>query len=329
MSTKPVRMYVIIPSSFTIILICIMKIIIVILTVNNYSDTKECIDSVKSLDYEGFEIAIVDNGSTDNSLSMLEREYPDLSYVRIKDNCGFAGGMNEGLRYAIREEADFVWLLNNDIAVDKQSLSRLLDAVQAVERVGIVGSKVYYYSSPNKINFAGGRVSKITGRTYHKGTGTIDNGEFSEIEEVNFLTGASLFVNATMLEQVGLFDETYFLFYEDADLVIRANRMGWKTIFAPDSIIWHKISLTTKSGDFSNAYYGVRNSLFFCKKHFPYLLPFCIISNAWQYIALGLIKLLLSRSASKELKNIRMAFIGFVDFFRNNMGKCKYDDRWF
>lgn len=305
-----------------------MKILIVVLTVNNYSDTRECIDSLLSLDFDNYDILVVDNGSTDESINLLRKDYPNLSYICIKKNCGFAGGMNKGLEYAVEEKADYVWLLNNDITVEKNSLSNLVEIASNISKVGMIGSKVYYYSSPNKINFAGGKVSKITGRTLHRGTGLIDDGRFNDLEEVDFLTGASLFINMNMIKEIGFFDESYFLFYEDADLVMRARDAGWKTIFAPNSIIWHKISQTTESSGFSNTYYGVRNSLYFCKEHIPYCLPFSMVSNFWRYIIINTIKFFVKGLSRKELENVRMALKGFADFFRNNMGRCEYDNRW-
>ncbi|OFW59523.1 MAG: hypothetical protein A2W01_07860 [Candidatus Solincola sediminis] len=242
-------------------------VLVFILTVNNYDDTKECIDSVRAIKHDHFEIVILDNGSTDNSIELLKRDFPDLKFLRIEHNAGCARGMNLGLKHALEEKVHYIWMLNNDIIVDQNALSILEGVAESTDKAGLIGPKNLYYDSPDIVNYGGGRISRLTCRTYHKGNGEIDSDRFRKTEETGYITGASLFINMDMIGEIGLFDESYFLYYEDADLFMRAKLAGWKTIYAGNSRIWHKISRTNVNSSDSYFYYMVRNHRKFSKKY--------------------------------------------------------------
>jgi GT2 family glycosyltransferase len=280
------------------------------------------------LDYGDYEILVVDNGSSDDSVDMLRKEFPDLRFVSIDNNLGFTGGVNVGLEIALEEDFDYVWLLNNDTIVDKDSLTFLVKAAGDIDKAGLLGSKVYYYSSPKTINYAGGKINRITCRIIHEGDGIIDDGRFDEITEPDFVTGASSLLDVGMLREIGMMDTAYFIYYEDADLSLRARKAGWKVVLVPESVIWHKLAQTTKQSAFSNSYYATRNSLYFCRKHMPYSLPTTFLADLVYHVASHLVKYIFKGFPKEELEKTRMALSGFHDFFFNRMGECAADKRW-
>ena len=136
--------------------------------------------------------------------------------------------------------------------VHPAALSRLVEAAEADPRAGLIGSQIYFHASPNRIHFAGGRLSRTRGLGLHLGLGSVDEGLDRPVRETDFVTGASLLVRSSMIRQVGLLDAGFFLYMEDLDWALRAKKSGWKVVLAPASHIWHKVgetSLATKTAD--------------------------------------------------------------------------------
>ncbi len=242
---------------------------VIILNWNNWKDTIECVESCLKLTYSNFRILIVDNGSTDNSESILRRRFPGMECIQTGSNLGFAGGNNVGICHALEKGADYVWLLNNDTIIDPDSLSELIRAAKRDERVGIVGSKIYYYDEPNKIWFAGGIWDKSRSFTTHRGMGEEDAGQFDEVCAVGFITGCSLLAKASMIREIGTMSEDYFLYWEDVDWNARAARHNWKILFVPGSRVWHKVSSSITDRSRLQSYYFMRGGLLFFQRHAP------------------------------------------------------------
>ncbi len=149
---------------------------IIILNWNNHKDTIECVESCLKLDYSPYEIVIVDNASKDNSESILRKAFPCLKLIQTGANLGYAGGNNAGIRYALENNSEYIWLVNNDAVVDPQALSVLVAFAEANPSIGMVGSKILSYSDPSLLLSAGGKVNMRTGITEHLGFGCYGHG---------------------------------------------------------------------------------------------------------------------------------------------------------
>lgn len=247
------------------------KIFTVVLNWNGSGDTIECVESLKKVVYPNHNILIVDNGSTDGSESILRSLFPDIEVIQTGANLGYAGGNNIGIRHALERGADYIWLLNNDTIVDSRCLKYMVCAAEAGDRVGMVGSKIYYLDSPETIWFAGGKVDLGRGGlTSHIGMGLKDEGLYDEPAETDYITGCSILARREMIDDVGLLDENYFLYFEDSDWCLRARKNGWKLLYEPRARLWHKEGARESEGYSERfIYYSLRNRLYFMKRFAP------------------------------------------------------------
>lgn len=242
------------------------KVAIILLNWNGYNDSYECIKSLEYLDYNNFHVFLVDNASTDGSYEKLVQDNRlgkfnvEVTCIQSGGNLGSAGGNNVGINAAYELGYDYFWMLNNDTYVDNIALSALINVIDADQKIGIVGSKIYFADS-KRLWFAGGEVNPYMGTSKHFGINEEDHGQYDDINEVDFIVGCSMLFRRELVEEIGLLEEDYFIYYEDTDWNVRAKRNGWKIIYVPQSIIYHKESSSTKADDLSPyyGYYLIRN----------------------------------------------------------------------
>jgi GT2 family glycosyltransferase len=204
---------------------------IVLLNFQNWQETLSCLDSLKNLEYTNHHIVVVDNASPNDSVKQLRQAVPDLHLIESTKNLGFGGGCNLGIRAALEAQAEYIWLLNTDTRVDPKALEALVETAERDPRVGGVGSVIYDFEPPDQIQaWGGGKVNLWIGRSWPLRTPGLPD----------YLTGASLLLRAEALREVGLFDESFFFYWEDTDLSFRLKRAGWRLIVAKNSIVWHK-----------------------------------------------------------------------------------------
>lgn len=217
-------------------------------------------------------------------LGGLQADDPSLAIVNCGQNLGFAGGCNVAMRYAMaKEDADFVWLLNNDTVVEPHALSELVSRCQADAAIGICGSTLRYYTEPEIIQAQGGVC-------YNRWTGIARNlgyqlhltqalPEKYVTDRLDYVHGASMLVSIPFLRDIGLMNETYFLYFEELDWAVRSSAR-YKLAYAGNSVVYHKegASIGCKSSpepvkQFRSEYYLVQSKLQFTRNFFPLALP--------------------------------------------------------
>ena len=218
---------------------------IIVLTWNGKADTLECLKSLQNLSYPNARILVVDNASRDGTAEVIREAYPDTEIIVNASNLRFAGGNNAGIRHALENGAEYVLLLNNDTVVDREFLSRLVDAAEQDTAIGMAGPKIYYYSSPRQLWFAGGKIDWWQGWVSHVGIREQDHGQYDAVRAVDYLTACCLLVKKETVERIGLLDDHYFIYGEDADWCIRAQRTGYRLLFVPSAVIRHKLSVSS------------------------------------------------------------------------------------
>ena len=295
------------------------NVYIIILNWNGKDDTIECIRSLRKINYDNYKIVIVDNGSEDDSVFEIRKNFSKIKIIENKKNLGFAGGNNVGIKYAVENEADYILLINNDTAVDENFLSELIKVGESDEKIGLLGSKIYFYSEPNRIWFAGGKINWLKNKGEHIGLDEIDNNQYDKINEVDYLTGCCLLVKREVIEKIGVLAEDYFLYYEDTDFSVRAKNAGYKIIYVPKSKIYHKISRSTKPGSSSYIYYHVRNGLVMAKRNGSFLnkmaiYPYCVFLFLKQVIKIIFLP--------QKRNWIYAVLRGEKDFLLGKMGKA-------
>ena len=297
---------------------------VLILNWNGWNDTIECLESLFQIEYPNYFVILIDNGSKDNSIANIEQylrekqentqqeghipfkqylhkdgksietrigdmsESPYLILIKNERNYGFAEGNNIGIRYLLdKTDVDYILLLNNDTVVNKCFLDKLINISEESIGYGFLGPKTYRYVSSNNnnvIDFAGGIVNLWIGKSFHIGINEIDKGQYNTKMEVDFVEGSCLLLKREVLEDIGLLDPEYFAYWEEVDLCLRGIKSGYRSIYVPDSIIWHKVSSSADSQ--TKIYYMTRNRFMFMKKNasFAQILVFfayIIILDFW------------------------------------------------
>jgi GT2 family glycosyltransferase len=234
---------------------------IVVLNWNGLADTRALLGSLAHCDApEGWRsrVLVVDNGSSDGSVEALRREFPDVEVLALPENRRFAGGNNAGITHVLAQGAEAVMLLNNDTEADPQLLERLILALEQEPNAGAATPLIFFARPLDRIWYAGGRCSVALGHTSHRGLRQRYTGQYRSIEDTGYLTGCCLVAMRAVWERVGLLDERYFIYAEDADWSLRVREAGLRLLFVPTARLWHKVSASTGAGSPWKIYQRVR-----------------------------------------------------------------------
>ena len=217
---------------------------VIVLNWNGKSDTLECLASLGRAADPSMRVLVVDNGSDDGSQDAIRRDFPAVALLELPSNLRFAGGNNAGMRRALAEGAEQIMLLNNDTTVDPAFLRTMTAALQASADTGIVAPKILYSADPRLLWYAGGEISFWTGTMRHRGIREPDDGRFDSPCETGYASGCCLLAKRSAVERIGLLDESYFMYTEDADWCMRARRAGFRVLYEPRARVWHKVSVS-------------------------------------------------------------------------------------
>jgi GT2 family glycosyltransferase len=295
----------------------------VVLNWNSWRDTIMCVESLLRSQRAPDRIIICDNGSSDDSAERL-LEWTNAStaavpvaFIPLPCNLGYAGGNNIGMEYAMRDGADFVWILNNDTVVDCDALGRMMEVAEADRAIGIVGSKLLRFDAPDTIQaLGGGYIVPILCHDTQLGAGEKTGFAGTAPIELDHLIGASLLVRVDAIRAVGLIDESYFLYREETDWCIRMRRAGWSLYCCPEAVVWHKQSHSIGFKSPLHDYYAVRNMLALVRKFYPASLPVAL-----SYFA---VRSILPKVFRREFSRLRAVLGAFRDFGAGVSGRHKH-----
>jgi GT2 family glycosyltransferase len=223
------------------------------------------IESLQQMTYANFRILLVDNQSSDATVESVRSTYPDVDILVLPQNAGFAGGMNPGLRYALEKGADLVLIINNDVIVEPAMLTELVAGMRP--GLGMTVPKIYYSSDQCRIWSVGFGRHPLALTMTGGGRGCLDDGQWQSPLEVDYVPGCAMLLTKSMLEEVGLFDERFFFYYEDLDLCIRAQQCGYRILMVPAARMWHKVSASAGMGSPFRTYHMALSSVLFYHKH--------------------------------------------------------------
>ncbi len=274
------------------------RISIVIVNWNGYDDTVVALTSIKKMDKRGCDVSVivVDNGSTNDSVSVIKHAHPWPTLIETGKNLGFTGGNNVGMKTALQSGADVVWLLNNDIICERNAL-KILDAFDD-PGVGIAGSKIYFapgreyhkdrYSKSERGRvfwFAGGLVDWDNMYASHRGVDEVDNGQYDKTIETAFITGCSMMIRRETIEKIGFLDDKFYLYLEDLDYCLRAKYAGYRLLYVPSSIIWHvNAGSSGGPGNPMHEYYLTRNRLLVGMRYAPFRTKLALVKEAMKFV---------------------------------------------
>lgn len=274
------------------------KVALVIVNWNGIDDTRRCLVSIHEMriDKAELEIIVVDNGSSDDSVARIAKEFPEVRILALDTNLGFTGGNNTGIRYAMLHGADYVWLLNNDTIVHKNALSII--GVFEDPKVGIAGSKIFFaagheyhkkrYRADQKGKvfwYAGGLVDWDNMYASHRGVDEVDVGQYETEVETVFITGCAMMIRRSVIEKIGVLDDKYYLYLEDLDYCLRARAVGFFLRYYPRSIVWHvNAGSTGGAGNPLHDYYITRNRLLVGLRFAPMRTKFALIREGLRFL---------------------------------------------
>lgn len=289
---------------------------IITICYNSGEETKSCINSLLKLNKKDFNVflLVIDNGSK----IPLKLNYKDVEIVRSEKNLGFTGGNNLGISYAISKGADYILLINNDTIADPDLLTELYSVYLTDKNIGITCPKIYFqkgceyhkerYSEKelgHVLWFAGGGIDWKNAISYHRGMDQVDIGQYNKNEYITFSTGCCMFFSRAVANKVGLFDNQYFLYVEDADLSVRLIKSGFSILYVPNAKLWHINAASSGSGSFLHDYFLTRNKLLFGMKYAPFRTKIALLREGIKLFFYG-------RKWQK---------IGIIDYFTKKLGQ--------
>lgn len=294
---------------------------IVLLNWNRPKDTLACLASLEALTYQNWTAVVVDNDSNDNSIALIRDKFPEVQVIAASQNFGFSKGNNLGIEYALQEGAEFILVLNNDTIVKPDFLSLLVQAMQEQPKVGIASPKIFFHDQPDNIWYKAGEIDWDNGGAYHPNLYEYDRHEATGTYSTGYASGCAMLIPATVLQQVGGFDNRFFAVYEDVDLNLRIAALGYRIIVVPQSEILHKASVSFGGMDSPlNRYYYCRNFLLLCVKHRQYVKLRGIRIFIWRLVMRPTLKTLRGRK-DYSWHYVRAVWAGLFDFVRGHFGK--------
>lgn len=274
-----------------------IKISIVTINYNGYEDTCDLIESLKRYLTISHEIIVVDNGSTKDEANMLRQRYKHIKVITSKENLGFSGGNNLGIR---ESKGDYIMLLNNDTIIEDNTFHFMIERMEDNPLIGGVSPKIKFAHEPKNIQFAGyTKLTPITLRNRLTGYNLPDNGEFNTAHSTPYLHGAAMLIRKEIIKKVGFMPEIYFLYYEELDWSSNMTNKGYELWYEPRATVYHKESRTTGIDSPLKIFYLTRNRLIYASRHrkgvtkilsLLYQLSFAATKNILKYVIQGKIK---------------------------------------
>jgi hypothetical protein len=238
----------------------------VVLNMNRREDTLECLRSIAAAGYGRLRTFVLDCQSTDGSVAAIRSSYPDIRLIELEQNLGYAGNNNVGIRAALDAAVEWVFVLNEDVVLAPDCLTRLMDVARTDPHIGILGPMVYHHDEPGIIQSAGGGLT-VRWEGYHHGQNEPDAGQFTGTHDVQWISGCAILVRRAVIEEVGALDPRFFIYWEETEWCVRAGEAGWRVVHVPAAKVWHKGVQRNYRPAPSVTYYSTRNRLLMMKLH--------------------------------------------------------------
>ena len=279
---------------------------------NNWDDTLECLESLgQSRDIE-LHTVYVDNDSRDGSAERVAEAFPGTHVLQTGANLGFARGFNVGLDYALSRGADWIFMVNNDTALEPDGIARLIDEAKAHPEAGILVPKILYYDARDCVWAAGSRFRRFPPSIVMRKTAGPDDGRYDGEPALEFATTCALLLTRSFLQDVGLLDADFFILYDDYDWSLRARDAGFSIRLVPGARLYHKVSKSTGVGTRSPFFwtqYGRSTALFFRKHR----------NRRWMTGSAHLLYLLLRMVAERKPFGVRPFLTGYREGLRMSL----------
>ena len=243
------------------------KIAIIIVNWKQYQLTKLCLYSLQKIKYDNYQIILIDNESNPKELKKIKNQFDKIITFPNQKNLGFTGANNIGIEYAIKNDFEYVMLINNDTEVEKNFINPLIELLEKNQNFGAAQPLILNYYNRNKVWSAGGFLNKFFGYTY-----MIKSPEGIK-KNIDWITGCCFFLRTDVIKKIGLLDEKFFAYYEDVDWSIRIKNAGYDLAFVKSSVVYHHGSKSSKNESNEGTlspfvhYLNIRNHIFLLRKN--------------------------------------------------------------
>lgn len=237
------------------------RVVVVIVNWERPQETIQCIQSVIESDFPDIQIIVIDNGSGDDSLEQIQKEFPAITLIPLPDNIGFTGGYNTGIEHALKTEANHVFLINNDTVIEKDTIQQLVGS-----RWDVAVPKIAFYENSNLIWAAGARWRRFPPTVKMIGYQKQDNQKYNRSYPLDYATGCALMVKRAVLSKLGGFDPQYVNYMEDYDFSYRVKESGYSIGYVPEAKVLHKVSRSLGISSPQRWHYLGRNTVLFYRK---------------------------------------------------------------
>lgn len=279
------------------------KVAVVTVTFNTAPDTTNFLHSLKQVKTPEItlDIIIVDNGS-DKIYNLPENTKSEhIKLIRSETNTGFSGGYNIGIKEALARGADYILIINNDTIVDPDMIKNLLTVLESKPEIGVTTPKIYFAKghefhkdryTKDELGkvfwFAGGSTDWNNVMSIHRGIDEVDHGQYDKTESIDFASGCCLLFKREVLEKIGLLDDRYFLYYEDADLNERVKKAGYKIYYVPTAVLYHVNAASTGgAGNVLHDYFLTRNKMLFGMTYAPLRTKIALVRESLRLLQSG------------------------------------------
>ena len=250
---------------------------VVVVNYNGRQFLKECLNSLLA-QTAGCKIVLVDNGSSDQSSDLIRADYSQIDLIQLPKNTGFAGGVNVGLRHSLEAGADYIALFNNDARAEVDWLEKLLSVMEQDKKIGMVTGRLLHHDG--KRFDSTGDFYTTWGLPFPRGRDQLAEGKFLEEGEVFGASGGASLYRSAMFEDVGLFDERFFAYFEDVDISFRARLRDWEVYYQPEAVAYHRIGATSSRMGGFTTFHSIKNLFFLYHKNMPGALFW---KNYWRF----------------------------------------------
>ena len=282
--------------------------------------TRRCIESVLKLKYANFKVLLVDNGSSnEESKPLMQLDAKRLLWLRLPENRGFSGGHNAGIKMALENGAEFIWLLNNDATVEEDCLDKLVRIAQKQDHVGALNAAVLDTVPGSEASAATTRGQGVI--DYRRGKTLLQAGPDKEFVDCEWLAASNLLLRRQAIEETGTFDERYFLYFEDVELCQKLRLRGWRCLFVPGARITHVGGASTEDNlKHWRSYYYTRNRLLFFQTYANLPQRLSSFFSIWMHLIRHCFSL--SIKGEKGRKQLKAEIQGARDFLAGRFGQC-------
>ncbi len=280
-----------------------MNVGIIILNYNQKSDTIACLQSLQKMQHQNINLNLflIDNASTDDISEVISRKFPEVNLIVNDRNFGFSKGNNIGIKASLLYKSDFVFILNNDTFVSRDLIVELIGAAEKYPKGGIFSPKIFFakgYETHNErykkaelgkvLWYAGGKMDWKNVLGTHRGVDEVDQGQYEEIARVSYASGCAMMIRREVIDNIGMFDEKFFLYYEDVDFCERARKKGWEVFYIPKAYLWHKNAHSSGgTGSTMQDYYITRNRLLIGMRYAPWQTKLALFREAANLLVRG------------------------------------------